>query len=534
MTTRYPVSTSGSRAVRSRSALRRSRVWSVTRPAGSRLSSGSTLGWSRSCTLSRSWSSTSARPSCSTARLPAAGSPSVRTSTTRWPALANDSASASDTKWSDRPTPTGATATTAGSGMLVEHLGTQPAHRRLELLATSRGKVTVHPAPVAGRRASTGRPVADDLGGRAHLAGPAFEQQRDQAPEREPGERARGEHQERSDGPGAGAARRGGDHGAGRGFAVLQCGALRAKAHQLVAQRVGQLAVEHALGRAAELGRRGRRAQVVDHSQGLVLETLDPGIGHIAEPSLTVGEVGGGDRIHDSLGDDRVARREGDLQDLRVGRDVDTHPTLQPLQCLARDQHGAQHLRRPGDLGLGRQTRLLVLSDRGGRRRERVAGRRVHQDARGAGVRRRHRAAVQPARQGPGDQRQDDDGQVVAHGPGEGAPQGSVDAQATWRSSSSRVMDWWSSRRRRSRLAPRSTPQSRPTIAPEVIGTSAFAWSALVAASACPQHVCGLVFRPARAPPGRRGARESGRTARPARRSRAVCSARGPAAPPGR
>ena len=74
------------------------------------------------------------------------------------------------------------------------------------------------------------------------------------------------------------------------------------------------------LGRAALLGGGRGGPQVVDHAQGLRLHALDPRRVDLVEAPVTVVEVGGGHRVRDLLGHHRVARRVGDLEDLRVRR----------------------------------------------------------------------------------------------------------------------------------------------------------------------------------------------------------------------
>ena len=194
------------------------------------------------------------------ARLPAAGSPSVRTSTTRWPAFAKDSASASEHQAvRTGRSPTGATAIDLRPRVQLEHVGRaaggrwprSPRHRPRISGCARRPAAARRPAPGA-RRAST------SSAGRARPPR-RFQQHGDQAAEREPGQGARRSAAQAPAWRPPGRRCRRGDHGPGRRLDVLQCGALGAKADQLVAQGVGQLAVEGPLGRAAHLGGRGRQ-----------------------------------------------------------------------------------------------------------------------------------------------------------------------------------------------------------------------------------------------------------------------------------
>ena len=180
MTTRCPASTSGSRARRGAGRrTRSSRVWSVNRPAGSRHSSGSTLGCSRSCTLSRSWSSASARPRCSTAR-PSGGRLAVGPDEHHPVAgLGEGLRHASDTRRGpSAPTPAGATAMMSGLGSRSRILARSRRMVVSNALAVGASGSVAHRRPGCGTAATTGRPVASTSRGRADHAGEALEQQR--------------------------------------------------------------------------------------------------------------------------------------------------------------------------------------------------------------------------------------------------------------------------------------------------------------------------------------------------------------------
>ena len=214
------------------------------------------------------------------------------------------------------------------------------AGRAARLGAGGRSSRTPRPLPDArwriarrgcGTTASTGRPVASTSAVRTHPAGPAFEQQRDQAPEREPGERARGEQQNRGNRPGRAPLVAGEitvPAGASRFSRAVRCARrLTSSFRSASASWPLNMRLAGLPTWAAAVARRrsSTTRRVWLSSRSIRASVTSP------NRSLTVREVGGGDRVRDSLGDDRVARREGDLQDLGVGRDGDPHPTLQLL-----------------------------------------------------------------------------------------------------------------------------------------------------------------------------------------------------------
>ena len=187
----------------------------------------------------------------------------------------------------------------------------------------------------------------------------------------------------------------------------------------------------------------------------------------------------------------------------------DAQAALQPRGRQRRrlQGHDVQHLGGPDDLGLRLEAGLLVLAHRRRGRRERVAHRRVDQHARRAGVGRRRRAAERPARHGAERQQDGDDHQVVAHGSrgrraavrgcvvslhGELPRDGRCRARGpTWTG----VVGVWvpvgSRGRIRSRPAPRRQPQTRPSIRPEMIGTSALECSGRVGVGGGAHHLGG-------------------------------------------